>query len=178
MNTPHIKEAARDIPVLMQADVVVVGGGTTGPIAAIAAARRGCKVVLIERFGSLGGVLTLGLNTKPSGSLLGGIPLEIWNLARSAGGAGADYMATTKTGGVKIASPADPEIMKMLLTRLGWHSTMVVTGDPAQTDLLPELSGLADAANRLQELKDIAVIRLADRDIVRHPLVASMLTVL
>ena len=118
MNTPHIKEAARDIPVLMQADVVVVGGGTTGPIAAIAAARRGCKVVLIERFGSLGGVLTLGLNTKPSGSLLGGIPLEIWNLARSAGGAGADYMATTKTGGVKIASPADPEIMKMLLTRL------------------------------------------------------------
>jgi phosphate starvation-inducible PhoH-like protein len=66
----------------------------------------------------------------------------------------------------------------MLLTRLGWHSTMVVTGDPAQTDLLPELSGLADAANRLQELKDIAVIRLADRDIVRHPLVASMLTVL
>ncbi len=118
MNTPHIQEAARDIPVLMQADVVVVGGGTTGPIAAIAAARRGCKVVLIERFGSLGGVLTLGLNTKPSGSLLGGIPLEIWNLARSAGGAGADYMATTKTGGVKIASPADPEIMKMLLTRL------------------------------------------------------------
>lgn len=118
MNTTHIKEAARDIPVLMQADVVVVGGGTTGPIAAIAAARRGCKVVLIERFGSLGGVLTLGLNTKPSGSLLGGIPLEIWNLARSAGGAGADYMATTKTGGVKIASPADPEIMKMLLTRL------------------------------------------------------------
>ena len=95
MNTPHIQEAARDIPVLMQADVVVVGGGTTGPIAAIAAARRGCKVVLIERFGSLGGVLTLGLNTKPSGSLLGGIPLEIWNLARSAGGAGADYMATT-----------------------------------------------------------------------------------
>jgi hypothetical protein len=113
-----INEPARDIPVLMEADIVVVGGGTTGPIAAIAAARRGKKVVLIERFGSLGGVLTLGLNTKPSGALIGGIPLEIWNLARSAGGAGDDYMATTKTGGVKIASPTDPEIMKMLLTRL------------------------------------------------------------
>lgn len=113
-----ITEAAREIPVLMNAEVVVVGGGTTGPIAAIAAARRGKKVVLIERFGSLGGILTLGLNTKPSGSLLGGIPLEIWNLARSMGGAGDDYMATTKTGGVKIASPTDPEVMKMLLTRL------------------------------------------------------------
>jgi hypothetical protein len=114
----RIQEPARDIPVLMEADVVVVGGGTTGPVAAIAAARRGKKVVLIERFGSLGGILTLGLNTKPSGALIGGIPLEIWNLARSAGGAGEDYMATTKTGGVRIASPTDPEIMKMLLTRL------------------------------------------------------------
>jgi hypothetical protein len=113
-----INEPARDIPVLMEADIVVVGGGTTGPIAAIAAARRGKKVVLIERFGSLGGILTLGLNTKPSGAIIGGIPLEIWNLARSVGGAGADYMATAKTGGVKSASPTDPEIMKMLLTRL------------------------------------------------------------
>ncbi|MET0294019.1 MAG: PhoH family protein [Phenylobacterium sp.] len=68
--------------------------------------------------------------------------------------------------------------LKMLLTRLGWHSTMVVTGDPAQSDLLPELSGLAAVASRFEEVANIAVVRLADRDIVRHPLVAEMLGVL
>ncbi|MFM8938515.1 MAG: PhoH family protein [Phenylobacterium sp.] len=68
--------------------------------------------------------------------------------------------------------------LKMLLTRLGWHSTMVVTGDPAQSDLLPELSGLAPVAQRLEAVGNIAVVRLADRDIVRHPLVAEMLGVL
>jgi phosphate starvation-inducible PhoH-like protein len=68
--------------------------------------------------------------------------------------------------------------IKMLLTRLGWRSTMVLTGDPDQTDLLPGISGLADIAARLERLPDIPVVRLAEADIVRHPLVASMLTVL
>ena len=66
----------------------------------------------------------------------------------------------------------------MLLTRLGWRSTMVLTGDPDQTDLLPSLSGLADIANRLEPIPEIPVVRLGEGDIVRHPLVASMLTVL
>ncbi|TAN51599.1 MAG: PhoH family protein, partial [Rhodospirillales bacterium] len=64
--------------------------------------------------------------------------------------------------------------IKMLLTRLGWHSTMIVTGDPDQSDLLPGMSGLSDIANRLEAIGDISVVRLSDRDIVRHPLVASM----
>ncbi|MFN3228763.1 MAG: PhoH family protein [Asticcacaulis sp.] len=68
--------------------------------------------------------------------------------------------------------------LKMLLTRLGWNSTMVVTGDPAQSDLLPGLSGLGDVADRFEAMDNIAVVRLADRDIVRHPLVAEMLGVL
>lgn len=68
--------------------------------------------------------------------------------------------------------------LKMLLTRLGWHSTMVVTGDPQQSDLLPGVSGLADISARLAAVEDIAVVRLAERDIVRHPLVASMIGVL
>jgi len=68
--------------------------------------------------------------------------------------------------------------LKMLLTRLGWSSTMVVTGDPGQSDLLPELSGLADVARRLEAVPNVAVVRLADADIVRHPLVGEMLAVL
>jgi phosphate starvation-inducible protein PhoH and related proteins len=68
--------------------------------------------------------------------------------------------------------------LKMLLTRLGWSSTMVITGDPHQSDLLPELSGLSEVARRLDGIGNISVVRLADVDIVRHPLVGEMLAVL
>jgi phosphate starvation-inducible PhoH-like protein len=68
--------------------------------------------------------------------------------------------------------------IKMLLTRLGWRSTMVLTGDPDQTDLLPGLSGFREIAARLERVESIAVVRLGDADIVRHPLVGEMLGVL
>lgn len=68
--------------------------------------------------------------------------------------------------------------LKMLLTRLGWHSTMVLTGDPDQSDLLQGMSGLADIARKLSVVPGIAVVQLTEKDIVRHPLVASMLGVL
>ena len=68
--------------------------------------------------------------------------------------------------------------LKMLLTRLGWRSTMVLTGDPDQTDLLSGLSGLGEIAARLERVGEVSVVRLGDGDIVRHPLVGSMLTVL
>jgi phosphate starvation-inducible PhoH-like protein len=69
--------------------------------------------------------------------------------------------------------------LKMLLTRLGWNSKMIVTGDPAQSDLLPEMSGLSPVADRLEGLRDdVGVVRLAQADVIRHPLVAKMLDVL
>jgi phosphate starvation-inducible PhoH-like protein len=68
--------------------------------------------------------------------------------------------------------------LKMLLSRLGWNSTMIVTGDPDQSDLLPGISGLGMIADKLEPLPDIAVVRLQKVDIVRHPLVAEMLQVL
>lgn len=68
--------------------------------------------------------------------------------------------------------------LKMLLSRLGWHSTMVITGDPDQSDLLEGMSGLSQIADRLATIENIAVIRLKSSDIVRHPLVSEMLQVL
>jgi phosphate starvation-inducible PhoH-like protein len=70
-----------------------------------------------------------------------------------------------------------PQI-KMLLTRLGWNSTMVVTGDPDQSDLLPGVTGLDEIVRRLAPLTQIAIARLTERDVVRHPLVVDMLGVL
>ena len=69
--------------------------------------------------------------------------------------------------------------LKMLQTRLGWNAKMVVTGDPAQSDLLPEMSGLAPVAEKLDTLSEgVGVVRLHQSDIVRHPLVGKMLDVL
>lgn len=68
--------------------------------------------------------------------------------------------------------------IKMLLTRMGWHSTIVVTGDPDQSDLLPGMSGLADISHKLEALDNVGVVKLSEKDVVRHPLVAEMLAVI
>ena len=54
-------QPARELPVFHSADVVVVGGGPAGFCAAVAAARAGAKVALVERYGSLGGLFTDGM---------------------------------------------------------------------------------------------------------------------
>ena len=73
------------------------------------------------------------------------------------------------------AQNTTPMQMKMLLTRLGEHSRMVVTGDPSQIDLPPGArSGLDDAINILGDVGEIGVVRFSDRDVVRHGLVAKI----
>ncbi len=65
--------------------------------------------------------------------------------------------------------------MKMVLTRLGEGSRMVVTGDPSQVDLVnPAESGLAHAVSILENVPDVAVTRFGPGDIVRHPLVGRI----
>lgn len=69
--------------------------------------------------------------------------------------------------------------LRMVLTRLGFGSTMVLTGDPDQSDLEEGDSGLAAVADSLEGQEDgIAVVRLGETDIVRHPMVQRMLQLL
>jgi phosphate starvation-inducible PhoH-like protein len=67
------------------------------------------------------------------------------------------------------------EQMKMFLTRLGFGSKAIITGDPSQTDLpRGQWSGLRDALELLEGIHGIGVARFTDSDVVRHPLVAEI----
>ena len=68
------------------------------------------------------------------------------------------------------------EQMKMFLTRLGFGSKIVITGDITQIDLPPDkTSGLRDAMRVLEGVSDIAICRLSSKDVVRHELVSRII---
>ena len=65
--------------------------------------------------------------------------------------------------------------MKMFLTRLGFHSRMVITGDVTQLDLKKgEESGLTQASGILRGIDEISIVELSSDDVVRHPLVQKI----
>ncbi len=73
------------------------------------------------------------------------------------------------------AQNTTPAQMKMFLTRIGFGSKVVVTGDASQKDLAPGVkSGLDVAAAVLQKVEDIAFCKLTSQDVVRHPLVQKI----
>ena len=75
-------EISKQVPIVGNYDVVVCGGGPAGFIAAIAAARSGAKTAVVEQYGFLGGMATMGLVTPLSvftynnEKVIGGIPWE------------------------------------------------------------------------------------------------------
>ena len=74
------------------------------------------------------------------------------------------------------AQNATPEQMKMFLTRLGFNSKAVITGDLTQTDLpSSQKSGLAEAVRILADVDDISIHHFTDRDVVRHKLVQKII---
>ena len=67
------------------------------------------------------------------------------------------------------------EQMKMFLTRLGFHSKVVVTGDITQTDLpYGKKSGLSEAIEILKDIPEIGIVHLTHKDVVRHELVQQI----
>ena len=68
------------------------------------------------------------------------------------------------------------EQMKMFLTRLGFGSKIVITGDITQIDLpADKVSGLKEAMRVLKGVEDIAIMRLTESDVVRHALVQRII---
>ena len=89
-----VTEAQRDVQVIREADVIVVGGGPGGIAAAVSAARGGAKTILLERYGHLGGMATGGLvNIIPNlgniygEHLIGGFCQEVIDRLAARGGA-------------------------------------------------------------------------------------------
>lgn len=73
------------------------------------------------------------------------------------------------------AQNTTPAQMKMFLTRIGFGSKVVITGDATQKDLaLGQTSGLDVAVNVVKNIEDIAICSLTSRDVVRHPLVQKI----
>jgi len=74
------------------------------------------------------------------------------------------------------AQNTSPIQMKMLLTRLGEGSKMVITGDLTQIDLPSGIkSGLVEAVSVLKKIKGIEILNLNSFDIVRHPIVSKII---
>ena len=114
MNTVH--EPGRDLPVVREVDVLVVGGGTAGIAAGVAAARNGAETLVVERYNCLGGQMTAGYvvfipgtwNYDVGSPTFGGLMTEIVTRLRQEN-------AFWRLGGKPDSHPwFDPEVMKWL----------------------------------------------------------------
>jgi hypothetical protein len=121
-----INEPAKELPLVTETDVVVVGGGPGGIISAIASARTGAKTLLIERYGFVGGMATAGLMTSFNGfrnehlpnhiQTVKGIAQELVDRLLDAGGACActahGNFGEMQKGTCPYAVSFDPEVLK------------------------------------------------------------------
>lgn len=73
------------------------------------------------------------------------------------------------------AQNTTPAQMKMFLTRIGFGSKVIITGDETQKDLPSgQISGLDTAVKVVKNINDISICRLSSKDVVRHPLVQKI----
>lgn len=108
-----ILETQRELPVLWETDVLVVGAGPAGVAAAVCAARQGAKTMLIEQTGDVGGVATTGLMSHWTGNTRGGIYEEILNRSAEADG---EWKTAGFNGGLRQV--INPERLKTALLEM------------------------------------------------------------
>lgn len=109
----------------MDVDLLVIGGGVAGCMAAVAAAREGARVVLVERYGFLGGNATAGAvaqfnswQTAAGRRVVAGLADEVVARLRTIGGAAAHEVFTMSTGHRMDRVVYAPELLKLVLDRL------------------------------------------------------------
>jgi len=122
MADTHVTEELRT-PTAGEYDVIVAGGGASGLIAAVSAARCGARTAVIERSGCLGGTATLGMVAQYIGfynretRVVGGLPFELTQRIRSLGGSEGFrryVLAEASTNPVPLINfPFNPELVKI-----------------------------------------------------------------
>lgn len=147
-----LKQPAREIPVIAEAEIVVLGGGPAGVAAAVSAARNGAKVILLERYSFLGGLWTGGL-VLPMLSTHGASPEKKWT--KVIWGFSNEIHERLKAIDMVVddlAPCVDPEACKYVLEQFcqeagvqiiyhSWASDLVMAGDRIDAIFLETKSG-------------------------------------
>ena len=170
-------EPAREVPIIAEPDVLVIGGGAAGIAAAIAASRQGANVMLVERWGFLGGTLT----AVTLGGLCGGWAMAPDELIPVVGGIYAEFIARLeKLGGIlppkrwsQVAClPYDPTRVKFVADEMTggcvnvhFHTWMA---DVATTDGRVHTVFLENKGGRFAVRPKMVVDASGDGDIAAH----------
>lgn len=145
-----IIEPSREIPVIAEADVVVVGGGPAGYVAAIAAARNGANTLLVERYGYLGGLATgcyviyIDLMANKTQQVIFGIPQEVIDRSIMLGGVTWRKNNLNPSIDAEVHKYVASEMMEEAGARIFYHAwavNSIIEGNSVQGIIIESKAG-------------------------------------